>query len=333
MLPIAGLAALACLPLRSEHKKIVVTGLGTAIVADLRAAAPGATLVAAEPGEDLTRHLGDADGFLGTITPDLLRAAKKLKWVHSYSAGVEAYLFPGLVNSDVVLTNARIIQGPQIADHAFAMLLMLTRDLHRAVPNRIKEEWAPKERYQGIELPGKTAVIVGVGGIGFQIAQRAHGFGMTVIGVDPEDKPHSVYVSRMVPPEKLDDVLPLADVVFVAAPHTPRTEGMFRTGQFDRMKRGAYFIAVSRGKLTDTNALVRALDEKRLAGAGVDVTDPEPLPKGHPLWKFDNVIITQHVATVSDRLMDRQRELLLENVARFSRGQPLRNVVDKRKGY
>src|SRR5205823_14277114 len=163
----------------------------------------------------------------------------------------------------------------------------LTRDLYQIIPNRNKEEWA-RDRYHPIELRGKTAVIIGVGGIGSPIAQRAHAFGMTVIGVDPKEIPLNPYVSKMVFPDRLDSVLPMADVVFISAPHTPQSEGMMGPKQFELLKKGTYFIAVSRGKLYNTEALVKALDSRRLAGAGLDVTNPEPLPKGHALWKFEN---------------------------------------------
>jgi D-2-hydroxyacid dehydrogenase (NADP+) len=231
-----------------------------------------------------------------------------------------------------MLTNGKIIQGPEIADHAFALLLALTRNMYRAIPNMKKEEFR-KQDYQPIELRGKTAVIIGVGGIGSQIAQRAHGFGMTVIGVDPKDIPLNPDISRVVSPDRVDTVLPLADVVFISAPHTPQSEGMIGPKQFELMKRGAYFIAVSRGKVYNTDALVKGLDERRLAGAGLDVTNPEPLPKGHALWKFENVIITPHIATMSDGVAARYHELVLDNVTRFAKGEPLRNLVDKIKGY
>jgi phosphoglycerate dehydrogenase-like enzyme len=294
-------------------------------------AAPNVTIVRGELPSDLSQ-VADADAIIGTISPDLFRTLKKLKWIHITSAGVERYRFPELINSDVVMTNARVIQGPEIADHAFALLLSLTRGLYRVIPERTKEEW-PRGGYQAIELRGKTAVILGVGGIGQQIAQRAWAFGMNVIGVDPQDYPLSNFVARLVRPDRLDTVLPQADVVFVSAPHTPESEGMMGPRQFSLMKKGSYFVAVSRGKLYNTEALVKALDEKRLAGAGLDVTDPEPLPKGHALWKFENVVITPHIATVSDGIAARQRELLIDNVTRFAKGEPLRNVVDKKKGY
>ena len=317
--------------LPAQQKKILVTGMGTAWIAEMQAAAPSATFVAPKPDE-IPAQIADADAILGTISPELFRAAKKLKWVHIYSAGVETYRFPEFINSNVMLTNGKIIQGPEISDHAFALLLALTRNMYRAIPNMKKEEFN-KGDYHPIELRGKTAVIIGVGGIGSQIAQRARAFGMTVIGVDPKDMPFNPDVSRMVTPDRLDTVLPLADVVFISAPHTPQSEGMVGPRQFELMKKGAYFIAVSRGKVYNTEALVKALDETRLAGAGMDVTNPEPLPKGHALWKFENVIITPHIATLSDGVGARYHELVVDNVARFAKGEPLRNLVDKIKGY
>ncbi len=324
---------LAAWPLAAQQKKIVTTGMATPLISEFQKAAPNCTFVAGDP-KNMVSQVGDADAILGTISPELFQAAKKLKWVHIFSAGVEIYRFPEFINSDVVLTNGRVIQGPEIADHAFALLLAFTRNLYRVIPdNRTRGEWFGRGAYPAIELRGKTAVVVGVGGIGTQISQRAWAFGMNVIGVDPKDLPLLSFVSRMVKPDQLDTVLPLADVVFISAPHTPQSEGMIGSKQFDEMKKGAYFIAVSRGKLYNSEALVKALDEKRLAGAGLDVTNPEPLPKGHSLWKFENVIITPHVATVSDGVGARHHDLIVENVGRFSKGEPLRNVVDKIKGY
>jgi len=325
----------------AEQKKIVAVVTSEVNLAELQAASPGVTVVAAERDKSkLLEQVADADAIFGTINPDLFHAAKKLKWVQIYSAGVETFRFPEFIHSDVTLTNGKIIQGPQISDHAFALLLDLTRDLYQIVPekSKVEQEWA-RNRYafQGehhfIELRGKTAVIVGVGGIGSQIALRAHAFGMKVIGVDPKDMPLNQNVSKMVPPDRLDSVLPEADVIFISAPDTPQSEGMIGPKQFDEMKKGAYFIAVSRGKLYNTDALVKAIDSRHLAGAGLDVTNPEPLPPGHPLWKFDNVLITPHVAGQSDDIEARRMELLTENIKRFAAGEPLLNIVDKVKGY
>ncbi|MCC6340846.1 MAG: D-2-hydroxyacid dehydrogenase [Bryobacterales bacterium] len=317
-------------PLAAAQLKIVVAGRA-GLIADMKQVAPGVTFVEGRP-DNVIKEVADADAFIGEISVEILRAGKNLKWVHIPSAGVERYRFPELIHSNITLTNGKIIQGPEIADHAFALLLAMTRGINRAVAERANEGFS-REGWKAIELRGKTAVIIGVGGIGSQIAARASAFGMTVIGVDPKDIPFLPSISYVVKPDRLDTVLPKADVVFVSAPHTPQSEKMIGSRQFELMKRGSYFIAVSRGKLYDAGALVKALDEKRVSGAGLDVTDPEPLPKGHPLWKFDNVIITPHIATVSDMVGGRHRELILENVARFAKGEPLRNVVDKEKGY
>lgn len=325
-------AAVSATPLlHADTKKIVVTGMSEDAIREFQSVSPEATVVAADPAK-LVEQVADADAIFGTITPQLFRAAKKLKWVQIYSAGVETYRFPEFINSNVVLTNAKILQGPNIADHAFSLLLALTRDLYNIIPARTNEEWT-RGKHNPIELRGKTAVIIGVGGIGSQIAQRAHAFGMTVIGVDPKEMPLNPYVSKMVFPDRLDTVLPQADVVFVSAPHTPQSEGMMGARQFELLKKGSYFIAVSRGKLYDTPALVKALDSRHLAGAGLDVTNPEPLPKGHPLWKFENVIITPHIAGQSDGVQARRMDLIKENIARFVKGEPMLNVVDKQKGY
>jgi phosphoglycerate dehydrogenase-like enzyme len=315
----------------AETRKIVVLGMPPEHIADLQSVSPDARIVSADEAS-LPGEAADADAIFGTISPEILHLARKLKWVQIYSAGVENYLFPEFQSSGVVLTNCKILMGPEIADHAFALLLSLTRELNRIIPTRPSEEWQ-RSGFHPVELRGKTAVIVGVGGIGSQIAQRAHAFGMTVIGVDPKDMPLNPYVSRMVYPEQIDTVLPLADVVFISAPHTPKSEGMIGPSQFELMKKGAYFIAVSRGKVYNTDALVKALDSRRLAGAGLDVTNPEPLPKGHALWKFDNVVITPHIAGQSDNVNTRQMELFKENIAHFVKGEQLVNVVDKQKGY
>jgi phosphoglycerate dehydrogenase-like enzyme len=327
----AAICLLACAPvIFASPKKILVLDLPGRI-AEFQSLVPDAKIVLVDRDTVLSQA-ADADAILGAISPEILHAAHQLKWVQVYSAGVENYLFPEFQNSSVVLTNCKILMGPEIADHAFALLLSLTRDLYRIIPARTTEEWR-RDTFRPVELRGKTAVVVGVGGIGSQIAQRAHAFGMTVIGVDPKDMPLNPYVSRMVTPGQIDSVLPLADVLFISAPHTPQSEGMIGPHQFELLKKGAYFIAVSRGKIYDTNALVKALDSRSLAGAGLDVTNPEPLPKGHPLWKFENVVITPHIAGMSDGVEARQMDLIKENIARFVKDQPLLNVVDKQKGY
>lgn len=326
---------LLALPL-SAQKKIVVALGGNDLINELRSAVPSARFVPIDESNKMAEVV-DAEGYIGEISSAEVRAAKKLQWVGVMSAGVEQVLFPpdgsrDLQRSNITLTNNKIVQGPEIADHALAMLLMMSRQLNVLYLNDQKQIWRPRP-YGGIELNTKTAVVIGVGGIGTQIAIRANAFGMKVIGVDPEDKPFLPFIQRIVKPDQLDEVIPQADVVFISAPHTPKSHKMMGAKEFELMKKNSYFVAVSRGGIYDMGGLVKALDEKKLAGAGVDVTDPEPLPKDHPLWKFNNVVITPHIAGRSDLDAGRMENTLKENARRFAAGQPLINVVDKQKGY
>jgi phosphoglycerate dehydrogenase-like enzyme len=318
-----------------NRKKILVGG-DPAILKQLEGVSDKVRLVPVTP-ETMMKEIADADALIGAdIRPEAVRAGKNLKWVQTMSAGVERTLHLSgsndLRDSNIILTNNQIVQGPEIADHAMAMLLTLSRGINKFLEAKQTETWQARP-YEGIELNGRTAVVIGVGGIGTQIAIRASAFGMNVIGVDPEDIPMSTYVKKVVKPDQLDEVLPEADVVFISAPHTPLSHKMVGPKQFSLMKQGAYFIAVSRGGLYDLNSLVHALDSKRLSGAGVDVTDPEPLPKGHALWKFNNAIITPHIAGRSDKDRARMVGTIRENIKRFADGRPLINVVDKQKGY
>jgi len=319
-------------------KKVVFTSnqrLSESDVRELRASAPSLNIVFPSR-EALDAEIVDADAIIGGITREQFLAAKKLKWVQITSAGVENYLttIPELKNSAVTMTNMKIVQGIEIADHAFALLLALTRRIDVAIKDRETENWRTLQQYgPPLELQGKTAVVIGVGGIGTQIAIRAKAFGMTVIGVDPKDIPYAPFLDRTVWPDRLDTVLPEADVVFISAPHTPETDKMIKAQQFAKMKKGVLFIAVSRGKIYDNMALVEALKSGHVAAAGLDVVDTEPLPKGHPLWKTGRVIITPHIAGRSDGEGPRYFEIYKDNLVRFSKGEPLRHTVDKAKGY
>ncbi len=264
---------------------------------------------------------------------DVLAAAPELVWVQSLSAGVESFLASKrFVTNDVVLSNTRIIQGPEIADHAMGLLLNFTRDM-KFYNEQMAKGWDRTFRLPLIELRGKTALIIGLGGIGTQIAQRANAFGMRVLAVDPKDFPLNNIIERVGKPDDLDHMLPEADVVFSSVPLTAASRGMLGEAQFNLMKDGVYFINVSRGGIVVTDALVAALKAGKVRAAGLDVTDPEPLPEGHPLWSMNNVTITPHIATVSDQLESRRMALFEENVARYLSGRPLLNVVDKPKGY
>ena len=313
-------------------KKVLVVGVSTQELSDLQLAVPEIELFTADRGE-LASRVVDADGLIGTCDAKAVKAGRKLKWVQVGSAGVSFCMYPELVNSEISLTNAKIIQGPEIADHAIALLLFLTRNLEHAVEAKATEEWLRDPYDDSLELRGKTALVIGVGGIGTQVAERASAFGMRVLGIDPKDIPYINSLEKVGKPDQLHEFLPMADVILMCAPITPDSEKMLGEKEFNLLKKGSFLVNVSRGKTVDTEALVAALKSGQLAGAGLDVTEPEPLPKGHPLWKLENVIITPHIATRSDNLQQRRLKLYEENLKRFALGLPLRNVVDKRKGY
>lgn len=314
---------------------LIVThgGFPDSTVEEIRSAAPGADYVTATD-ETVFERAVDIDALIGcprrAFNDELLaQAGSRLRWVHAMGAGVEEFLIPRFVESDIVLTNGRIIQGPEVADHAMALLLALARGLPYVMGLASAERPIPRP----IELRGKTALVVGLGGIGMLIAERAAAFGMRVLGVNPDCVPMLRMLEGVYPPDRLSEALAHADAIMVAAPLTELTLGVFDRAQFRCVKPTAYFIAVSRGRTVKMDDLVWALKEHRLAGAGLDVTDPEPLPEDHPLRQLPNVIITPHIAGLSDHNRQRSVELVKTNVDRFIRGLPLLNVVNKRLGY
>ena len=331
-------AGLVQSPLMAADVRVLVSPGQKKQLAELERSLPNLELVAAKPDQILD-VIADCDaiiglGYGGARSRQIIQAGKKLRWVHSTSAGVEKIVWiPELKDSDIILTNAKIFQGPEIADHAFGLLLTLTRNL-KHYNRRMDEGW---ERVTPdlpiIELRGKTMLIVGLGGIGTQVAQRAFAFDMRVLAVDPKDIPLMHIVERVVRPDQLHEVLPQADVVVSSVPHTAASEGMFGEQEFGLMRDGVYFVNVSRGKVVQTEALVEALRSGKVRAAGLDVTNPEPLPKDHPLWKMNNVIITPHIATVSVQSRTRLLELIRSNIERFVTGRPMLNVVDKAAGF
>jgi len=299
--------------------------------------APNVEILVAKDKAEALRLAPEVDGCSGAfVSPEFLRDAKKLRWVQQFSAGVEQLVFiPELqANDQIVLTNMKTMFGPPIADHVMGLLLSLTRSLHHYHGLMKDGTWGKGEQapYQG-ELLGKTMLVVGLGGNGAESAKRAQAFGMRVIATDPKDMALPAYVSRLEKPDKLDALLPTADVVVLAAPLTPDTQALFGAERIAKMKEGSFLINIARGKMVDQNALVAALQSKKLAGAGLDVTEPEPLPADHVLWKLPNVIITPHVSGQSPGTRARTRQLFIENLKRFASGEGLINVVDKRAGY
>jgi phosphoglycerate dehydrogenase-like enzyme/glyoxylase-like metal-dependent hydrolase (beta-lactamase superfamily II) len=299
--------------------------------------APNVEILVAKDKEEALRLAPEVHGCAGNfISADFVRAAKNLRWVQQFSAGVEqiAFIPEFQANEQIVLTNMKTMFAPPIADHVMGMLLSLYRSLPHYQDLMKAGSWGKGEEapFQG-ELLGKTMLVVGLGGNGGETARRAHAFGMRVLATDPKDMAVPVFVARLEKPDKLDALLPAADVVVLAAPLTPETQALFGANRFALMKEGAVLINIARGKMLDTGALLAALQSKRLRGAGLDVTDPEPLPPEHALWKLPNVIVTPHVSGQSPGTKLRVRQLFLENLKRFAAGEPLLNVVDKKAGY
>jgi phosphoglycerate dehydrogenase-like enzyme len=264
------------------------------------------------------------------MTAELIQiAGSSLEWIHHNGAGCETLFFDELVDREIVLTNGRIIQGPEVADHAFALLLTLTRNMPHYIRNPF--EVAPS---RPLELKGKTALIIGGGGgIGMLISERASVFGMNVIAVDDDYVNLTSFIQRAVLSENLLDTLPDADVVFMAAPLTPVTVGSINKNTLKQFKHGSYFINISRGQTVVTEDLVSALKSGLLRGVGLDVTDPEPLPADHILRHLHNVVLTPHIAGLSDRNHQRSFNLITDNISRYIKGLPLINIVDKRLHY
>ncbi len=314
-------------------RRVVVPNVMPARLAELKRLAPEVEFVPVKTAEDAARAAADADAVIGFCTPEILHAGKNLRWIHIAHAGVDKELFPDLVKSDVVVTNAQRLHGPNTADQAFALLLALTRGVREVLPGAVADaQWRlPKGQQQ--ELRGKTMVVVGLGGIGTQVSKRAWAFGMRVLAVDPKEMDKPDHVLALHKPEKLKELLPRADVVVLACPLTAETRGLIGKEQLETMKKTAYVINVARGGVVDTEALTAALKKGRIAGAGLDATDPEPLPDGHPLWKMSNVVVTPHLGGQSAGAADRLWRLWRENVRRFVAGEPLLCVVDKAKGY
>lgn len=327
----------ACAASATATRTFFASDLSPSEIEELKSVAPNVVIVNGLSREQAVDRAAEAHGAEGSYaTPEFLARATNLVWIQAMSAGVDRYMgTPELIANDrVVLTNMRGVHGPAIADHVFAMLLTLTRDLRFHSANQAEGRWEREgSSARPVALEGRTMLVVGLGGIGTEVAKRAHGFGMRILATRRSDAPGPEYVERVGPPADLLAMLPEADVVALCVPLTDETRGLIGKAAFDAMKPGAILINVGRGRVVDTGALLAALDSGRLGGACLDVTDPEPLPSDHPLWRHPRVLITPHVSSEAE-ITDRRRwELFRENIRRFGAGEPLENVVDKRAGY
>jgi phosphoglycerate dehydrogenase-like enzyme len=308
----------------------------------LRAEFPEVEVVHRTDYTDLEQQIRDADVYIGwSLRPEQLRAASRLRWIHSPAAAVHQLMSPELAASDIIVTNAREVHGPVVAEHALALMMALAKRLPSCMRYQRQHFWGQEalwhERPRPRELAGSTLCLVGLGSIGRNVAQRALALGMRVrcVRQHPSIDAANTLAGdlKVAAPSALDSFLEEADFVVLAAPLTAETEGMMNAGRLAKMRPEAYLINVARGPLVDQAALLAALKGRKIAGAALDVFPAEPLPTDSPFWDLENLIITPHSAGITERLWERHYVLIAENLRRFLSGVPLLAQINKHRGY
>jgi phosphoglycerate dehydrogenase-like enzyme len=286
----------------------------------------------------VTEEIADADiAIAWSLRGEQIKAARRLRWIHSTATAVHHLMTPELLASDIVVTNARDVHGPVVAEHAIALAFALAKRLPQSVRYQQQKHWAQRdlwdEQPRPRELNGATMTIVGLGAIGAPLARLAKSLGMRVVGVREHPERGSEVADAVYGFEKLDEALSAGDFIVLAVPVTPKTRHLMNAERLARLKPDAYLINVGRGVLVDEAALLDALRAKSFGGAALDVTTEEPLPPESPLWEMGNVLITPHIAGLTEKMWERHYQHYTENLRRFLEGQPLLWVVDKGKGY
>jgi phosphoglycerate dehydrogenase-like enzyme len=304
----------------------------------LRAEFPGTEVVHSANKRDDEDALREADVMIGWALPaEQFRTAKSLRWIYSITAAVDQFLYPELISSAIAVSNAGRVHGPVVAEHTIAMLLALAKRLPSAVRYQERRKWAMeaiwKEQPRPREVRGASVVVVGLGSTGAEVASMAAALKMNVIGVreHPERGPGGAH--EVVGYDALDSAIARADFVVLAAPLTPRTRHLIDARRLQLFKPTAFLINVSRGALVDEVALVKALRDRRIAGAALDVFEEEPLSRWSPLWKMPQVLITPHTAFLTENVWQRHFEMFAANFKRYLAGEPLEDLVDKARGY
>jgi len=292
----------------------------------LRREAPDVELIVGTDAESLRGEASACDAILvapryGGVITDLWLQIRPARWIHTLAAGVEFLPFDLLRRSEIVVTNGRGLYAEALGEFAIAAMLWFAKDLRRLAVNQEARRWEP---YTVERLAGKTAGIIGYGGIGRAVGTRAAALGMNVIGVGRRQEPGE---------PTIEDVLARADYVVMSVPLTPRTQRLLSRERIAKMQPHAVLINVGRGRTVDENALVDALRANAIRGAALDVFEVEPLPPEHPLWTLDNVLISPHTADHTSDSHVRAMQFFIENLRRFRRGEPLENVVDKVEQY
>ena len=325
------------LPGWSVPEKVIVRSFKPEQLEMLRAVAPGVEVVAVANTAEAEAQADGAQVLIGYCDERILAASDSLHWIQVYSAGVDRCVGnPGMAKGHKLLTNGQRIASPALAETAIALMMALVRGLDVYHNAQMQGRWNRNVDLgagEFMELEGRTVLVVGLGGIGTQVARRAHGLGMRVLATRGSRREGPDYVDYVGLADEVNELARQADVVINTAPLTDRTRGMFDAAFFDAMKDSAYFVSVGRGASTVTADLIAALNAGRIAGAGLDVTDPEPLPEGHPLWRTPRVLISPHTAGRSDKSRERLFLLIQENLRRYVSGEPMLSVVDIERGY
>ncbi len=310
------------------------SGIGSAdFAAAIRKVAAKAEVITCNTDAEVIRHMPDAEVlacFASGFSPEFLKHAKKLKWLHSFAAGVDRFLTPEIIASDIKVTNSSGVHPIQIGEHTFGMILAFERAIITADRNKALRKW--DSRLQAGEIYGKTVLIVGAGNIGARIAFLAKAFGCTVTGISRSGKNIDNF-DKMLTSDNLNAALKDADYVVSILPYTKETERIFSKKQFAVMKKSAVFVNVGRGKTVDEPALISALKKGTIRAALLDVFEQEPLPKESPLWGMDNVVITPHNAGDSPKYMERARDIFIENLKAYNAKKKMPTEVDKAIGY
>lgn len=312
---------LVMLPVKEIHQK------------KLEQAAPGAQISYTKPEAITKEQVHNADIIIGNVPAQLIEGSAKLKWLQLNSAGTDGYLLSGILPAQAKLTNATGAYGLAISEYMMTTLLMMMKKMDRYYINQAQGIW--KSEGQIASVYGAKILVVGMGDIGSEFAKRAYSFGAKIIGVTRTKKECPDYVDQMITSEEMDSMLGEVDVVVSSLPSSLATYHLFNQKRFHLMKKGCYFVNVGRGNAVDSEALYEALQTGQLAGAGVDVTDPEPLPKDHPLWYANNIIITPHISGFYHlpETFERVMNICVRNLENYMQGKELENQVDFETGY
>lgn len=319
---------------RPIERLVIGWNVPETLLADLRSHFPNVVITPAF-GEAFAGALAEADGAVAwSMTPEQYAAAVKLRWFQSIGAGVERVILPGMRERGLVVTNSSGIHGENISEHILAMMLAFARQLPALIRASEQHVWLDEVRSRTFELSGQTLHIVGYGHIGQVLGRKAKALGMRVTATRRGAGAGGDGVAESITGfERLPERLSQADHVAICLPQTPLTIGLFDAAMLSACKPGAYLYNIGRGPVVNTEALIAALDSGHLAGAGLDVTDPEPLPAESPLWRREDVIITAHTAGATPFFFERLFGIVAENLRRIEAGEPLMNVVDLEAGY